>query len=651
MLLNFRPEYHAAWMQRSYYQQLPLLPLSPEEITELLGDLLGADRSLRRLRELIQERTGGNPFFIEEIVQSLIETGALAGTRGAYRLVTPAEEVGLPATVQSVLAARIDRLPEREKRVLQTASVIGKQFSEPILKRVASLGDGDLPAALHALTSAEFLYEEALYPEAEYAFKHPLTQEVAYRSQLAERRARVHGAVARAIEEIDSGKLGERAALLAYHWERAGEARVAAKWHSRAAEWVGLNNPSEALRHWGSVRQLLDTLPETPENLAERAAVRAQIMNHLGRLGDVEDQAISLFREGRELAARSGDPHVLSQILNAFGLLRLFAGAVAEALDPLLESIRLADETEDIGLRVAVRYGLSGAYFWDGRLRECLAVAEQGLALARGDLDLGADRVGFSPSLGLSLFHGAVLSLTGHPREGAAELDRVIELARTSQQLMPLGMSHAHHAFRCEVTGEAVPALAHGREAVDYTERTGNQAARSFAYFSLGLANLLNGAWHDALEVLGTALTIGRERRLSLIEGYALGAMAAAHLGLGDRAKALAIAEEAIAVSRPRGARLYEFSALLTRMRALREIHGVQATSEIEATLAEADAWLEMSGAKSYEPFLHVERAELARLTGDEASRQRELREAHRLFVEIGAPIRAAEIAQKLAPL
>src|SRR5262249_37723684 len=152
--------------------------------------------------------------------------------------------------VQSVLAARIDRLPEREKQVLQAASVIGQRFSEPILRRVAELGNGDLPAALHALTSAELVYQEALYPEEEYAFKHPLTREVAYRSQLAERKARVHAAIARAMEEVDSQKLGERAALLAYHWERAGEAREAAKWHRRAAEWVGANNPAEALRHW-----------------------------------------------------------------------------------------------------------------------------------------------------------------------------------------------------------------------------------------------------------------------------------------------------------------------------------------------------------------------------------------------------------------
>jgi adenylate cyclase len=635
-------------MRRSHYQQLPLLPLGVEAIHELLADLLGTNPSLQRLADLIQDRTGGNPFFIEEIVQSLIETDALAGARGAYRLVKPAEELGLPATVQNVLAARVDRLPEREKRLLQTASVIGKNFSEPILRRVTDLGDGDVRAALHALTEAEFLYQESLYPEAEYTFKHPLTQEVAYRSQLTERRARVHAAIARAIEEVGAGNLGERAALLAYHWENAGEAQEAAKWHRRAAEWVGLNNPVEALRHWGRVRDLLDTLPDKPENLAERVAVRALVMIHLGRMGDPENHASLLFKEGRELATRSGDPHVLSQVLNAFGQLRILAGEVAEGMSPLIESMRRADETDDIGLRVAVRNALCLAHSHAGRFHECLAVAEQGLGLAQGNLDLGADRIGFSPSLGLSTFRGIALIMMGRPREGGAELDRAIELARASQQLHPLWVSHGFHVSRCGVTGEAATALAHGREAVDCAERTGNQTARMFAYFNLGFANVLNGAWRDALEVLGTALTIARERRLGVNEGYALGAMAAAHLGLGDPAKALAVAEEAIAVNRRRGTQLWGFLALLTRIRALRETRGVEVTREIEAALAEADAWLEMSGAKSYEPFLRLERAELARLMGDEASRQRELREAHRLFTEMGAPIRAAEVAKEL---
>src|SRR5438093_11107591 len=135
MLVNFRPEYHAAWMQKSYYQQLPLLPLGPEAITELLRDLLGTDPSLAGLGDRIRKRTGGNPFFSEEVVQALAETGSLAGAKGAYRLVRPAAELRLPATVQAVLAARIDRLAEREKQVLQTAAVIGREFTEPILRR------------------------------------------------------------------------------------------------------------------------------------------------------------------------------------------------------------------------------------------------------------------------------------------------------------------------------------------------------------------------------------------------------------------------------------------------------------------------------------------------------------------------------------
>ena len=154
LLVNFRPEYEADWTRQSHYQQLPLLPLGPEEIEELLRHLLGEDLSVAALFERIQVRTGGNPFFIEEVVQSLAEVGSLDGVRGAYRLMAPVDEVAVPASVQTVLVARIDRLPEREKQLLQTAAVIGKEFSEPILEKTAELPRVELVDVLAALREA-----------------------------------------------------------------------------------------------------------------------------------------------------------------------------------------------------------------------------------------------------------------------------------------------------------------------------------------------------------------------------------------------------------------------------------------------------------------------------------------------------------------
>src|SRR6266542_2595730 len=314
LVVNFRPEYHAAWMQRSYYQQLPLTPLTSEAINALLRDLVGADASVRTLPDLIRERTGGNPFFIEEVVQALVEDGSLVGVKGAYKLVKPIEKVAVPPTVQAVLAARIDRLESREKHLLQTAAVIGKKFAEPVLKHIAELPEAVLPESLGKLAAAEFIYEEALYPQAEYAFKHPLTQEVAYRSQLGERRSRTHAAVARAIAELYPEQLDEHAALLAHHWELAGEKVRAAEWHRRAALWAGTHDRAAALRHGQRVRKLLGPMIDSQEVIALALASHAQILNLFWILGVSEEEAAIVFGEGKTLASEAGDVRMLASL-------------------------------------------------------------------------------------------------------------------------------------------------------------------------------------------------------------------------------------------------------------------------------------------------------------------------------------------------
>jgi predicted ATPase len=224
---NFRPEYHASWMQRSYYQQLPLLPLNEEGITELLVDLLGTDASVTSLGNRIREHTSGIPFFVEEIVQSLAEAGSLEGRKGAYRLVRPVAELTLPTIVQAVLAASVDRLEEREKQVLQAAAVIGRKFTEPILRRVAELPETELARALERLGGAEFVFEQAVYPQPEYIFKHTLIQEVAYNSVLIERRKLLHEHVGAAIETQFADKIHEHVGDLAHHYGRSANRQKA----------------------------------------------------------------------------------------------------------------------------------------------------------------------------------------------------------------------------------------------------------------------------------------------------------------------------------------------------------------------------------------------------------------------------------------
>jgi adenylate cyclase len=649
VLVNYRPEYRADWMQRSYYQQLPLTPLGPEAITELLRDLLGSDPSLADLGDRIQERTGGNPFFIEEVVQSLIEAGSLEGSSGAYRLVKPADVAAIPASVQAVLAARIDRLREREKEVLQTASVIGRSFSGPILKGVTDLSEADLTASLSSLQRAELIYEEALYPDAVYAFKHSLTQEVAYRSQLTERRARVHAAVARTIAELYPERLDEQAALLAHHWEEAGEALEAARWHSRAAEWAGTSHFPEALRHWRKVRTLLESIPESAETMALGVAARIQILNVGWRLGASEEEAASIFTEGRALAQRSGDLRWLGGVALMYANVRGMAGKLQDYRKYSAEAARVADQTDDDALKAACRSGQLVAHAFVGRFQEALLLAEQTLAQTSEDPRLGADIFGFSPHIVALFMRGLIVSNMGRHSEVEANLDRAVQLARQHGVAEILGWSHGGYVWLAQNTGRTEAALTHARHAVEIAEKIGSPFSRVTAYEVLGNAHILTEEWSQGAAALEQALDIARETRTGLNdEGRLLAGLAQARLGLGDNSRARTTADEAVAVARRRGTKYFECRAHLARAQVLLRTEGAAANADIQAALREAQTLVEETGGRSQEPFIHEERANLARLTGDDAAYQRELREAHRLFAEMGATGHAERLAKEL---
>src|SRR5262245_30330541 len=209
LLVNYRPKYQHGWGSKTYYTQLRLDPLLPASAADVLQALLGDNPSLVPLTPLLIARTEGNPFFLEESVRTLVETGVLVGEPGAYRLAQPLEPIQVPATVQAVLAARIDRLPLEEKGLLQTAAAIGTDVPFPLLQAIAELPEAALHRSLAHMQAAELLYETSLFPERVYTFKHALTHEVAYGSLLQERRRLLHARIVDALEQRHADRLAE----------------------------------------------------------------------------------------------------------------------------------------------------------------------------------------------------------------------------------------------------------------------------------------------------------------------------------------------------------------------------------------------------------------------------------------------------------
>ncbi|MFQ5668243.1 MAG: hypothetical protein ACE5I7_17670 [Candidatus Binatia bacterium] len=527
LLVNFRPEYHADWMQKSWYRQIPLTPLGKEAIAELLADLLGNDPSLAALSGPIHVRTGGNPFFTEEVAQTLIESGHLEGTRGAYRLVTPIDRLEVPATVRAVLAARIDRLPEREKRLLQVASVIGKDFPEPLLAavvlpapapRLTKEGEGgrsslrtldDLRAALRLLKDAEFIHEQALYPVVEYSFKHPLTQEVALSSQLKERRRQVHAAVARAIQQQDAEHLDQRAALLAHHWEEAGEALPAARWHRLAAEWVGTTDVAAAMHHWGRVRVLRRELPGEREATALGIAACTQLLNMSWRVGMDIEEARSMLDEGQALATSLDDRRAHAKLSIVYARALCAEGDVAAYLEAAIENRRTALEIDHIPTQANAWGFLTDSLGFAARFPESLRVAEEGFERFPRHIPPEEWSVGISPHSWYSIWRGLALTWMGRLPEALEELGRCRRLAEEDGTLEMVGYALSFTSEVHYLTHDPERLLASARQVEEISRRLGEHPVMvAHAQHAIAFAHLAAGRAADAIEPARVALDI-----------------------------------------------------------------------------------------------------------------------------------------------
>ncbi len=302
LLVNYRPEYTHGWGSKTYYTQLRLDPLPPESADVFLEALLGDDASLEPLKNLLIERTEGNPFFLEESVRTLVETQLLAGELGAYRLVQDLPTIQVPPTVQAVLAVRIDRLSQDEKSLLQTAAVIGTEVPFTLLQAIAEMPDEALHPCMTHLQAAEFLYETSLFPERVYTFKHALTHEVAYGSLLQERRRVVHARIVEELEILAGDRLSEQVERLAYHAVRGEVWDKAVDYLCQAGDKALAGAAAEeSLARYEQALAILPQLSTTPENLERAIDVRLKFQQPLSIFGQIP-RFLQLLEEAEQLA-------------------------------------------------------------------------------------------------------------------------------------------------------------------------------------------------------------------------------------------------------------------------------------------------------------------------------------------------------------
>jgi class 3 adenylate cyclase/tetratricopeptide (TPR) repeat protein len=349
LLVNYRPEYSHQWNSKTIYTQLRLDPLGKESADEMLAALLGDGAGMAQLKRVIIERTEGNPFFMEETVQVLLDEGSLVRDGSMTRLTRPLGELKIPPTVQGILAARIDRLSAESKDLLQALAVIGREFSLSLIRAVVPKSDDELSRMLNDLQLGEFIYEQPAVGDIEYSFKHALTQEVAFGSVLNERRKELHRHTAAAIESLYADRLEDRYTELAHHYGRASDAAKAVQYMGLAGEQALQRSAyAEALAHLTAGLELVKTLPESPARDAQELQLQLELGGaSTGVYGPASDQTEAAYSRAYELCVPKGESIDLLRVLAGIRLVHATRGATRKSVVVAREALDIARRIND----------------------------------------------------------------------------------------------------------------------------------------------------------------------------------------------------------------------------------------------------------------------------------------------------------------
>jgi class 3 adenylate cyclase/tetratricopeptide (TPR) repeat protein len=634
LLVNYRPEYEHRWGSKTYYTQLRLDPLPPESAGELLRALLADDPALTPVMQLLIDRTEGNPFFLEESVRTLVETGILVGERGAYRVARPVETVQVPATVQAVLAARIDRLPGEEKRLLQCASVIGKDLSAALLQAIVEMAAPEVRRGLAHLQTAEFVYETQLFPDAEYTFKHALTHEVAYGSLLQDRRRALHTRIIEAMERLYADRLAEHVERLAYHASR-GEAweKGVTYSHQAGAKVYARSAAPEAIAHFEQALVALSHLPETRATLEKAIDLRIEIRTPLAQLVEYE-RTLAHLREAERLAEKIGDRRRLGHVLGlmTFSLQQL--AGLAAAVKCGRRALEIATEERDARLEETASFFLARALHGAGDLRRALELYERAFAASGPAEGVMVTYAGHRPAVlrgwgavclaDLGRFEDAI----AWSREAVAIADAMAEPFSRVAARYTTGIVWLQRGDLPQATAALADGLALCRES--------NVGMYHHSLLSaLGEAYALAGRLGEAVPLMEEAVGLCRARRLRAWVAPILRRFGEVALLGGRHGEGRAAAEEALTVAREYGERSHEAGALRL-LGEVAEDRDPPNAPGAEARYREALSLAEELGMRPLVAHCHLGLGKLYYRTGDRAKAEQHLTAAAAMYREMG---------------
>ncbi|WP_409363510.1 ATP-binding protein [Bradyrhizobium liaoningense] len=609
LILTYRPTYQAPWPEAPNFHEIRLDELSDGDVAALAVELMGDHPSTRAVRQRIIERSGGNPFFAEELIRSLVDSGELGGHAGHYEAAQEPPMETLPATVQSVIAARIDRLLPRDKEVLQVGATIGREFPLAVLAEVTTAPVDDLAPILDRLSQLELVQPGDPSAPGRFAFRHPLIQEVAYATQLRSRRVELHAAVAKALESFHHNQLGEYADLISYHFEAARDFLSAATYAARAAAWIGTLHSMVALKSWKRVRLLLQAVPRSAETDRLRVRASGQIVGMGWREGTSAEEVAPFAEEALELARESKDAVSEVLILAVYGRVLACTGSADDYVKQVLQAIELTS-ARDPSLNTMLQIFLCQAHGYAGRLREALQASDTALAHITNILPAHEALIGFNVKRWVESLRARVLVRMG---DFIAARQSIADLIATESEFPDPAVQFIPHLAGVELawlSGDAEQAEFHSR----CIEKVG--AASGLPYLAVygaacaALALALAGDHVGAIQKLEATVRLAREAYAGLeYESEMLTFLAELYLRSNSPAAAVSAAERSLAVAIERSARLAECRSLIFLGRALDAGQLRHPLHDADALFARARRLIDETGAKAYEPLLSAREA------------------------------------------